>query len=82
MTLLAAPRSDRCVMAHEGPIDSESFGLCVEKVLLPALRPGDIVIMGNLGSHKSKTVRQLVRSVEARVFFLPKYSPETSSSRS
>jgi transposase len=40
------------------------------------LRPGDIVIMDNLGSHKSKAVRQLIRSVGAKLFFLPKYSPE------
>jgi transposase len=44
--------------------------------LLPTLRPGDIVIMDNLGSHKSKAVRQLIRSVGAKLLFLPKYSPE------
>jgi transposase len=42
----------------EGPIDGESFLLYVEKVLLPTLRPGDIVIMDNLGSHKGNAVRQ------------------------
>jgi len=47
-----------------------------EKVLLPTLRPGDIVIMDNLGSHKSKIVRQLIRSVGAKLLFLPKYSPD------
>src|SRR5213078_763036 len=47
-----------------------------EKVLLPTLRPGDIVIMDNLGSHKGKAVRQLIRSVGAKLFFLPKYSPD------
>jgi hypothetical protein len=41
-----------------GPIDGESFRLYVEKVLLPTLRPGDIVV-----SHKSQAVRQLIRSV-------------------
>ncbi len=46
------------------------------EVLLPTLRPGDIVIMDNLGSHKSKAVRQLIRSVGAKLFFLPKYSPD------
>jgi transposase len=48
----------------------------VEKVLLPTLRPGDIVIMDNLGSHKGKVVRQFIRSVGAKLFFLPKYSPD------
>ena len=60
----------------EGPIDGESFQTYVEKVLVPTLRPGDIVIMDNLGSHKSKAVRQLIRSVGAKLFFLPKYSPD------
>jgi transposase len=40
------------------------------------LRPGDIVIMDNLGSHKGKTVRRLIRSIGAKLFFLPKYSPD------
>jgi transposase len=41
----------------------------------PTLRPGDIVIMDNLGSHKAKAVRQLIRA-GAKLFFLPKYSPD------
>src|SRR3954454_6637412 len=40
------------------------------------LKPGDIVIMDNLGSHKGKAVRGLIRSVGAKLFFLPKYSPD------
>ena len=53
-----------------------SFRIYVEKVLLPTLRPGDIVVLDNLGSHRSKAVRQLIRSVGAKLFFLPKYSPD------
>ena len=60
----------------DGPIDGESFTIYVEKVLLPTLKPGDIVIMDNLGSHKGKAVRELIRSVGAKLFFLPKYSPD------
>jgi transposase len=60
----------------EGPIDGESFQTCVEKVLLPTLRPGDIVIKDNLGSHKRKVDRRLIHSVGARLIFLPKYSPD------
>ena len=52
------------------------FRSYLEKVLLPTLRPGDIVIMDNLGSHKGKAARQLIRSVGAKLFFLPKYSPD------
>ena len=77
-TFLAALRHDRIEAPWllEGPIDGESFRIYVEKVLLPTLRPGDIVIMDNLGSHKSKAVRELIRSVGAKLFFLPKYSPD------
>jgi transposase len=75
---LAALRHDRIDAPWfiEGPIDGESFRTYVEKVLLPTLRPGDIVVMDNLGSHKGKIVRQLIRSVGAKLFFLPKYSPD------
>jgi transposase len=40
------------------------------------LGPSDIVVMDNLGSHKGKAVRQLIRSTGAKLFFLPKYSPD------
>jgi putative transposase len=78
MTFLAALRHDRIEAPWllEGPIDGESFRLYVEKVLLPTLCPGDVVIMDNLGSHKNKAVRRLIRSVGAKLFFLPKYSPD------
>ena len=78
MTFLAALRRDRIDAPWfiEGPIDGESFRTYVEKVLLPTLRPGDIVVLDNLGSHKGKAVRQLIRSVGAKLFFLPKYSPD------
>ena len=78
MTFLAALRHDRIDAPWfiEGPIDGASFRVYVEKVLLPTLQPGDVVIMDNLGSHKGKAVRQLIRSVGAKLFFLPKYSPD------
>ena len=78
MTFLAALRHDRIDAPWfiEGPIDGASFRIYVEKVLLRTLRPGDIVIIDNLGSHKSKAVRQLIRSAGAKLFFLPKYSPD------
>jgi transposase len=78
MTFLAALRSDRIDAPWfiEGPIDGESFRTYVAKVLLPSLRPGDIVVMDNLVSHRSRAVRQLIRSAGAKLFFLPKYSPD------
>jgi transposase len=78
MTFLAALRSDRidapCVI--DGPINGTSFLAYVEQVLVPALRPGDIVIMDNLGSHKGRAVRAAIRSAGAKLFFLPPYSPD------
>jgi transposase len=78
MTFMAALRCDRidapCVI--DGPINGSSFLAYVEQMLLPALRPGDIVIIDNLGSHKGKAVRRLIRSVGAKLFFLPPYSPD------
>jgi transposase len=78
MTFLAALRHDRVEAPWllDGPINGECFLLYVEKVLVPTLRPGDIVIMDNLGSHKGKAVRRAIRAAGARLFFLPKYSPD------
>ena len=78
MTFLAALRHDRITAPWllEGPIDGESFSTYVEKVLLPTLRSGDIVIMDNLGSHRGKIIRRLIRSAGAKLFLLPKYSPD------
>jgi putative transposase len=78
MTFLAALRHDRidAPWILDGPINGESFRIYVEKVLVPTLEPGDIVIMDNLGSHRGKAIRQAIRSAGARLFFLPKYSPD------
>ena len=77
-TFVAALRLDRIEAPWllEGPIDGESFRTYVERVLVPTLREGDVVIMDNLGSHKGKVVRELIRSTGAKLFFLPKYSPD------
>jgi transposase len=78
LTFLAALRHDRisapCVI--DGPINGESFLAYVEQVLVPSLKPGDIVIIDNLGSHKGKTVRRAIRGAGAKLFFLPPYSPD------
>ena len=78
MTFLAALRHDRvdAPWLIDGPINGERFRLYVEKVLVPTLQPGDIVVMDNLGSHKGKAVRRAIRAAGARLFFLPKYSPD------
>jgi transposase len=78
LTFLAALRCDGltapCVF--DGPIDGASFRAYVEQVLVPTLRPGDIVILDNLGSHKSQAIRAAIRQAGAKLFFLPPYSPD------
>ncbi len=78
LTFLAALRADAitapCVV--DGPINGVTFLAYVEQVLVPTLRPGDIVIMDNLGSHKSQAVRTAIRKAGAKLFFLPPYSPD------
>jgi len=78
MTFMAALRHDRITAPWfiEGPINGETFLLYIEKVLAPTLRHGDIVIMDNLGSHKANAVRRAIRAAGARLFYLPKYSPD------
>ena len=78
LTFLAALRHDRidAPWLLDGPINAEAFRTYVEKVLVPTLKPGDIVIADNLGSHKGKAVRQAIRKAGARLLFLPKYSPD------
>jgi transposase len=78
MTFIAALRCDRldAPWLIDGPINGERFRLYVEQVLLPSLRPGDIVVMDNLGSHKGQAVRRAIRAAGARLLFLPKYSPD------
>ena len=78
LTFLGALRCDRlaapCVF--DGPINGECFRAYVEQQLVPTLVPGDIVVMDNLGSHKSEAVRLAIREAGARLWYLPPYSPD------
>jgi len=78
MTFLAALRHDRidAPWVFDGPINAEIFRTYVEKVLVPTLHPGDIVILDNLGSHKAPAIRAAIRAAGARLCFLPPYSPD------
>ena len=78
MTFLAALRHDRidAPWVFDGPVNAEIFRTYVEKVLAPTLRPGDIVILDNLGSHKAPAIRAAIRAAGARLWFLPPYSPD------
>jgi transposase len=59
-----------------GPINRDAFEAYVEKVLIPELRPGDIIVMDNLSSHKGTRTRALIEAAGAELMFLPPYSPD------
>jgi transposase len=77
-TLLAALRHDGltapCVF--DGPINGARFLAYIEQALAPTLRPGDLVIMDNLGAHKVQGVREAIEARGARLRYLPPYSPD------
>jgi len=77
MTFLAALRHDRIAAPclFDGLINGASFLAWVDQFLLPALRAGDIVIMDNLGSPRGIAVRAALRTVGAKLFFLPPTAP-------
>ncbi len=77
MTFLAALRHDRidAPWVLDGPINGEAFKTYVRNELLKTLKPGDIVVLDNLGSHKGKAVRNMIRNAGAHLMFLPPYSP-------
>ena len=63
-------------MLLEGPMDREAFDVYIEQVLVPALRPGQIVVMDNLSPHKTPRVAALIQAVGAELRYLPPYSPD------
>ena len=63
-------------MTIEEATDGDIFLAYVEHILCPALRPGDVVVMDNLSSHKIKGVHELIEKVGAEVLYLPPYSPD------
>ena len=60
----------------DGPINGDWFEAYVAQVLVPTLKPGDIVILDNLSSHKRPAARELIEAVGATMMFLPPYSPD------
>jgi transposase len=63
-------------MVLDGPMTGAWFLAYVEQVLVPTLRPGDVVILDNLPAHKAIAVRQAIEAAGARLLFLPPYSPD------
>ena len=78
LTFIAALRGGRITapLVLDGPINGEAFLAYVEQVLAPTLKPGDVVVMDNLGSHKNRAIRDAIRAAGARLIFLPPYSPD------
>jgi transposase len=60
----------------DGPINRDAFETYVAKVLVPELRPGHVVVMDNLSSHKGPRVRQMIETAGASLHYLPPYSPD------
>jgi transposase len=60
----------------DGPMDGLTFNAYVEQILVPTLKPGDIVVMDNLPAHKADGVRQTIEAAGATLRYLPPYSPD------
>lgn len=63
-------------MILDGPVDGAAFGLYIERVLVPTLTPGQIVVMDNLNVHKQERVRTAIRQAGCHPLYLPSYSPD------
>jgi transposase len=77
-TFVAGLRADGVVapIVVDGPIDGELFLAYVRQQLVPALRPGDVVVMDNLACHKRAGVREAIEGAGCRLLYLPPYSPD------
>ncbi len=77
-TFVGGLRQDQLIapMVTDGPMDGAMFLAYTRGFLVPALRPGDIVVLDNLSSHKVKGVREAIAAAGAVVLYLPPYSPD------
>jgi transposase len=77
-TFTAALRHDGLTAPFvlDGPMNREAFLVYVDRVLGPTLKPGDIVVMDNLPAHKGEQVRALIQARDAKLMYLPPYSPD------
>jgi transposase len=80
VTVLAAMSSTgiTAAMTMTGATDREVWALFVRQILVPSLRPGQIVLCDNLSVHKNLAMRQLIEAAECQLRFLPPYSPDYS----
>jgi transposase len=77
-TMIAALRlgGPTAPMVIEGPTDAAVFRAYVKHVLAPVLRPGQIVVLDNLSSHKGGEIRQMIQAAGCELWMLPPYSPD------
>jgi transposase len=77
-TLVAGIRADGLLapFAFTGAMDAATFAAYVEQVLVPCLRPGDLVVLDRLAAHRARAVARAVRRAGAGVWDLPPYSPD------
>ena len=78
LTLLSSLTLDgiSSAMILDGAVDARAFRLYIKRVLVPTLRPGQLVILDNLSVHKQEAVRHAIHAAGCRVLFLPPYSPD------
>lgn len=77
-TMLGALGLDgvRAMMTIEGATTAEVFDAFVQHCLVPQLKPGEVVVMDNVGAHKPHSILERIRQAGASVLFLPPYSPD------
>jgi transposase len=77
-TFVAALRVDglSCPLVIDGAVNGDLFVAYVEQQLVPTLRPGDVVVMDNLSSHKRARVREAIEGAGCTLLYLPPYSPD------
>ena len=82
-TLIGAldARGLRCSTVVDGPVNADIFVAFVDQVLASELKPGDIVVMDNLSSHKSARIHHAIEARGATLIYLPPYSPASTPSR-
>ncbi len=80
MTMLSAIRLDGVIqdatVVVDGPMDAATFLAYTQQFLAPSLRPGDVVVMDNLSSHKGAGIREAIEAAGADLWYLPPYSPD------
>ncbi|MBY0293102.1 MAG: IS630 family transposase [Alphaproteobacteria bacterium] len=78
MNIIGALHQGRCLapFTFYGACNTEIFNLWLEKILIPELKPGQVVVLDNASFHKSKKTRDLIEGAGCRLIFLPPYSPD------